>query len=87
MKSKTLIQKVKAWVTGKDDVPQMSHYVIAAAVMIGLLMLVGCANPKHDNTYKPLLGKKCTQDGKVMSYFWMHTVYGDDIVKNKWCKK
>ena len=52
-----------------------------------LIFLVGCAyNPKESDTYKMYWGKRCTQDGKIYSYFWLHTVYGDDQVKKTWCK-
>mgnify|MGYP005999064453 FL=1 len=61
---------------------------ITVILCLGILVLVtACSyNPKTADTYKILLGKKCTPDSKKFSYIWFHTVYGEKQVKKEWCK-
>ena len=51
------------------------------------LILVGCANGhQKGDTYKVMLGQKCTKDGKISSRFWLHTTLGPDQIKKEWCQ-
>ena len=85
---KKLIKKIKQWAT-KADEPNMMHYVIAAAIMIGFLMLAGCARPGHEkgDTYKIMLGVKCADNGTVQSPIWFHTTLGPKQVTKDNCEK
>jgi len=53
-----------------------------------VLILSGCSVKPKDQveTYKIQLGKKCSKDGKIYSYVWLHSVYGEQITKEKYCK-
>lgn len=55
--------------------------------LISLMLLVGGNgyNPKTADTYKIQLGKKCTKEGNIKSYVWLHTVYGPQQVKKEYC--
>jgi len=61
---------------------------ITVILCLGILVLVtACSyNPKTADTYKILLGKKCTEDSTKFSYVWFHTVYGEKQVRKEWCK-
>jgi uncharacterized lipoprotein NlpE involved in copper resistance len=82
------INKLKKWALSDDGPLKFKHYFVAAAIMVLFLTLMGCTNkPKAEvQTYKPLIGKKCTQDSQIFSYFWLHTVYGPAIVRKEWCE-
>lgn len=69
----------------KDAIKVMSVLVVFICM---ILILSGCSVKPKDQvqTYKIQLGKKCTLDGDVYSYVWLHTVYGEDIVKEKYCR-
>ena len=58
----------------------------AIAIILFVIVTACSYNPKTADTYKILLGKKCTQDGKIYSYVWLHTVFGNPIVKKEWCR-
>jgi len=60
---------------------------VITVVICAAMMLTGCSTSKNEvETYKIQLGKKCTLDGNVFSYVWLHSVYGDQKVKGKYCK-
>ena len=58
----------------------------AIAIILFVIVTACSYSPKTVDTYKILLGKKCTQDSKKFSYVWFHTVYGEKQVKKEWCK-
>jgi hypothetical protein len=58
----------------------------AIAIILFVIVTACSYNPKTTDTYKILLGKKCTPDSKKFSYIWFHTVYGEKQVKKEWCK-
>lgn len=69
----------------KDAIKVMSVLVVFICM---ILILSGCSVKPKDQvqTYKIQLGKKCTLEGDVYSYVWLHTVYGEDIVKEEYCR-
>jgi len=56
-----------------------------AIAIILFVLLAACSTSKQSDTYKIQLGKKCTQDGNIYSYVWLHTVYGKQLVKKEYC--
>jgi len=63
-------------------------FYIGTAISIVLLvfLLAGCSTPKNSvETYKIQLGKKCSKDGNIYSYAWLHSVYGPQQVKKEYC--
>jgi len=62
---------------------------VLAAFICMVLILSGCSvKPKNEvQTYKVQIGKKCTVDGNVFSFVWLHSVYGPQIVDKKYCTK
>ena len=87
-KAKSLKNKIMKWAT-KDDGPfEYKHFIIAAALMLLFLSLVGCARPGHEkgDTYKIMLGTKCADNGTVQSPIWFHTTIGPDQVSKGRCQ-
>jgi len=52
-----------------------------------VLILSGCASGhQKGDTYKVMLGERCTKDGTISSRVWFHTTLGSDQIKKEWCK-
>lgn len=70
-----------------DEEKSFLFYIGTAIMIIFLvIMLSGCSTHKNDvETYKIQLGKKCSKDGKIYSYTWLHSVYGPQQVKKEYC--
>ena len=47
-KYNSLLNKIKRWATKEDGPFEYKHFIIAAAIMVLFLSLVGCARPGHE---------------------------------------
>ena len=60
--------------------------IMKQLLIIAFIFLIGCAGHQKGDTYKVMLGKKCSESGTINSFVWFHSTIGPDQVSKDNCK-